>query len=75
MIDELLTNYENQNVKFIPLADALSDPVYDINPDVVRERVYTFLNQIRLSRGLKNPDIVEKLYQSLPEDKLNQLCR
>lgn len=75
MLDELLTNYEKQNIKFISLSDALSDPVYQINPNIVRERAYTFLNQIRLSRGLKNPDVVEKLYQSLPEDKLNQLCR
>lgn len=75
MIDELLISYEKQNIKFIPLKDALSDPVYQINPNIVRERAYTFLNQIRLSRGLENPEIVEKLYNTLPEDKLDQLCR
>lgn len=75
MLDELLTHYEKQNIKFISLNNALSDPVYQINPNVIRERAYTFLNQIRLSRGLANPEIVNKLYNSLPEDKLNQLCR
>lgn len=75
MLDELLTNYEKQNIKFISLKDALSDPAYQINPNIVRERAYTFLNQIRLSRELENPEIVEKLYNTLPEDKLNQLCR
>lgn len=75
MLDEVLTNYEKQNIKFIPLKDALSDPVYQINPNIVRERAYTFLNQIRLSRRLENPEIVEKLYNSLPEEKLDQLCR
>lgn len=75
MLDELLTNYEKQNIKFISLKNALSDPVYQINPNIVRERAYTFLNQILLSRGLKNPEIVEKLYNTLPEDKLDQLCR
>lgn len=75
MLDDLLTAYEKQNVKFISLADALSDDVYQINPNIVRDRAYTFLNQIRLSKGLKNPDIVERLYNSLPEDKIAQLCR
>lgn len=75
MLDELLTSYENQGVKFITLSEALNDPVYKINPNVIRERAYTFLNQVPLSKHLKNPDVVEKLYESLPEDKLNQLCR
>lgn len=75
MLDELLTNYERQNIRFISLKDALSDPIYQINPNIVRNRAYTFLNQIRLSRGLENPEIVEKLYNTLPEDKLDQLCR
>lgn len=75
MLDELLTVYENHNVNFISLPEALSDEVYKINPDVVRDRAYTFLNQVRLSRNLENPAIVEKLYDSLPEEKLNQLCR
>ncbi len=75
MLDELLTNYEKQGIKFISLKDALSDPIYQINPNIVRDRAYTFLNQIRLSRGLENPEIVEELYNTLPEDKLDQLCR
>ncbi len=75
MLDKLLTVYENHKVNFISLPDALSDEVYQINPDVVRERAYTFLNQVRLSKNLQNPAIVKKLYDSLPEDQLNQLCR
>ena len=75
MLDELLTQYEKQHVTFISLSDALNDNAYQINPNIVRDRAYTFLNQVRLSKGLKNPDIVEKLYDSLPEEQLNQLCR
>jgi peptidoglycan-N-acetylglucosamine deacetylase len=75
MLDDLLTSYEKQQVKFISLSDALNDDVYQINPNVVRERSYTFLNQILISKGLKNPDIVEKLYNSLPEDQLDKICR
>jgi peptidoglycan/xylan/chitin deacetylase (PgdA/CDA1 family) len=74
MLDDLLTAYEKQQVKFISLPDALSDDVYHINPNIARNRTYTFLNQIRLSKKLKNPDSVEKRYASLPEDELNQLC-
>ena len=75
MLDDLLTAYERKNVKFISLTVALNDDVYQINPNIVRDRVYTFLNQIRLSKGLKNPDIVEKIYKLLPEDKLKTICR
>lgn len=74
MLDNLLTTYEQKGVKFISLEDALSDEAYQINPNIVRDRAYTFLNQVRLARGLKNPDNVTKLYDNLPEDKLNKLC-
>ena len=74
MLDKLLTEYERRGVKFISLDNALQDDVYQINPNVVSDRTYTFLNQIRLSRKLKNPLLVQQLYNSLPEDKLNQIC-
>jgi len=74
-LDSLLTAYEKRGIKFISLPDALSDPVYKVNPGIVRDRSYTFLNQIRLSRHLKNPKIVDKLYDMLPEGELEKLCR
>lgn len=75
MLDELLTSYEKQGVKFISLKNALEDDVYKINRDIVRDRAYTFLNQVRLSRKLKNPVIVQKLYETLPEKKLERICQ
>lgn len=75
MLDELLTAYEKQGIKFISLQEALTDPIYQINPNIVRDRSYTLLNQIRLARKIENPDNVKKLYASLPEEKLNSLCR
>lgn len=75
MLDKLLTAYEKHGVKFISLPEALTDEVYTINPNVVRDRAYTFLNQVRLSRGLQNPGIVTKLYDTLPEEKLSNLCK
>jgi len=74
-LDELLTGYEKQQVKFISLSDALTDEAYQINPNIVRERAYTFLNQVRLARGLNNPDSVKELYDTLPEEKLKNLCQ
>jgi len=75
MLDELLTAYENQNISFIPLEEALNDPVYQDDPNIISDRSYTFLNQKRLSLNLDNPDIVDKLYRSLPADELYNLCR
>lgn len=74
MLDKLLTEYERRGVRFISLNNALQDDVYQINPNVVSNRTYTFLNQIRLSRKLKNPLIVQQLYDMLPEEKLNRIC-
>ncbi len=75
MLDDLLTAYEKSGVNFISLPEALNDDVYKINPNIVRDRSYTFLNQVRLARNVDNPDIVEKLYATLPEEKLEKLCR
>ena len=74
MLDELLTTYENHGVKFISLEDALNDEAYRLNPNVIATRSYTFLNQVRLSRKMKNPKIVQELYDSFPEEKLSDLC-
>lgn len=74
-LDQLLTNFEQYGVKFISLESALQDPVYQIDPKIYRDRAYTLLNRIRLSRGLSNPKIVSQLYATLPEGKLNSICK
>lgn len=75
MLDDLLTAYEQHGVKFITLPDALEDEAYKINPNIITKRPYTFLNQLRLAQGKDNPEIVKKLYDDLPEEKLTRLCR
>ncbi len=75
LLDKLLHQYENHGVQFITLESALKDLVYKLNPHIYRKRAYTLLNRIRLSRGLNNPNIVKKLYASLPENKLKNICR
>jgi hypothetical protein len=74
MLDELLTAYEREGIKFITLEEALQDNAYASNPNIIRDRSYTFLNQMRLSKKLNNPEIVQKLYDYFPEDKLARLC-
>lgn len=74
MLDALLSSYEQNDVKFISLAETLQDPVYKMNPNIIRDRAYTFLNQVGLARGLANTPLVSQLYASLPEERLSTLC-
>ena len=75
ILDKLLTEYERAGARFIPLSQALHDPVYRIEPAIYRNRAYTLLNRIRLAEHRDNPPEVSRLYASLPEDQLNRLCR
>lgn len=75
MLDQVLTRYEKLGAKFISLPEALTDEVYSINSEIIRDTGYTLLNEIRLSRKLDNPDSVTKFYNSIPEDRLSQICR
>lgn len=75
MMDSLLTAYEQRGVKFIGLADALADPAYRFDPNPLVPRSYTFLNQVRRAKHLDNPPQVTALYNALPEDKLEALCK
>ncbi len=75
MLDQVLTQYEKLGVKFIALPDALSDKVYDIDSGTIRDTGYTFLNEIRVSRKLNNPEVVKSFYNLIPENKLATMCK
>jgi hypothetical protein len=75
MIDELLTKYKEKGIQFIPLESAAQDPVYATNPNFINDSPYTFLNQLIRSKHLPNPTKVNELYNALPEEKLEKLCR
>jgi hypothetical protein len=75
MMDDLITAFQAKGARFIGLPEALADEAYKINPNVLRDRTYTFLSQVRASRGLKNPPRASELYDALPEEKLNSLCK
>jgi hypothetical protein len=75
ILDDLLTAYEKNGVKFVSLHEALQDEVYNINPIIAKENTDTFFTQMRLAKKLPVLDIVRKLLDSIPEEKLNKLCR
>lgn len=75
MLDDLLTAYEENGVKFISLHEALQDEVYNINPNIAKENTDTFFTQMRLAKKIPIPDIVKQLLESIPEEKLDKLCR
>jgi hypothetical protein len=73
MMDELLKTYKKMGVKFISLAEALKDPVYEIDPGVVGKWGSELQFQILKSKGLTLKDIgVEGI--SYPEGELAKVC-
>jgi peptidoglycan/xylan/chitin deacetylase (PgdA/CDA1 family) len=70
VIDELLTRYEKQGVRFVSLDRAMADPVYAQEPRQPTAWEGTFLSQVSESRdkgGLPEP--------VQPEALLDALCR
>lgn len=50
MIEPLLAEYESLGVRFVPLDDALADPVYHVDPRIARSWGSPFLVQVELAR-------------------------
>jgi hypothetical protein len=70
VLDRLLTEYEKLGVRFVPLDQALADPVYAVEPTTPRTSEGTFLSQVRAARGAEDPP-----EPNLPESLLGALCR
>lgn len=66
MLDQLLTEYEKHGVKFIPLMEALKDPVYQ-EPVIIDTLPST------PSKKVKEGRFVFTLHETM--DKLEKLCR
>jgi peptidoglycan-N-acetylglucosamine deacetylase len=71
-LDLILNNWRQQGVQFIALDKALSDPVYQIDPNLVSEGGRTFLEQIAESRKIDIDPLVVDTYSVA---KLNALCQ
>ena len=54
-LDDLLSAYEEQGVRFIPVRDALEDPVYGIDPQVTWRGQEDFLTQLLRATGRPRP--------------------
>jgi peptidoglycan/xylan/chitin deacetylase (PgdA/CDA1 family) len=70
LVDELLTLYEKLGVRFVPLEQAMADPLYAVEPRTPRAWEGTFLEQVREARGVADPP-----EPNLPEALLGALCR
>ena len=71
MLDRILKHWRAEGVQFISLDEALSDPVYAINPNVVYDDGRDFLAQIAMARKADIDPFVDLRYTI---DSLNQLC-
>jgi peptidoglycan/xylan/chitin deacetylase (PgdA/CDA1 family) len=58
ILDDVITAFKNAGVKFISLPEALTDEIYQINPNVLGVEYYGILGQLREARKLK---LTEKL--------------
>jgi peptidoglycan/xylan/chitin deacetylase (PgdA/CDA1 family) len=70
MLPQLLAQMKQQGFKFITLKEAESDPVYEIDPDIVRKEGSPVLEQIMDARHLPLPPHAEK-----PMKELQEVCR
>ena len=70
-LDKILKNWRANGVQFVSLDEALSDPVYAINPNLAYENGRTFLQQIADARkiALPPPD------QTYSVERLMQFCK
>jgi peptidoglycan/xylan/chitin deacetylase (PgdA/CDA1 family) len=70
MLDELLTAYEREGARFIPLGEALLDSVYATDTKVIQERGDSLLEQVWSKEPSKHPP-----HPPRPLEQLEQRCR
>jgi peptidoglycan/xylan/chitin deacetylase (PgdA/CDA1 family) len=75
MLDELIAAYQQAGVTFITLPDALTDEIYQVEPDVINKVGYTYLHKMRIAKGLDSSEQVKQLAKSRPINELNRLCK
>jgi peptidoglycan/xylan/chitin deacetylase (PgdA/CDA1 family) len=70
-LDKILKNWRANGVQFVSLDEALSDPVYAINPNLAYEGGRGFLEQISLARNIPLPP-PDPTYSI---ERLKQFCK
>jgi peptidoglycan-N-acetylglucosamine deacetylase len=70
MLEELLAAYRQAGVTMIGLTEAMTDPAYKLDPDIVWDGELTFLLQVARARKLPIPPA-----PAIPLRKLSAVCR
>jgi len=73
-LDELLTFYKKQGVKFISLSEAMQDPVYSHDPKQVGTHGIDFPYQVLNERGLKADQFDPRPPLKFPAKELETIC-
>ncbi len=74
-LDKLLNFYKQQGVRFIPLNEALKDPIYAHDPKQADRRAAEFTYQILKERGLKPEQFDPRPRWSFPGKELQNICQ
>lgn len=76
VLDQMLTDYEKLGVEFIPLSQALKDPVYETDPGISFPKWGAELEfQVLKAEGKKVTDLGLEPYKGYPKEKLESICR
>lgn len=74
MFETMLKAYKKEGVRFIPLSEAVKDPMYSIDPGLTFDSGAEFIYQILKSRGLDESYAGLKPYKNYPGEVLTQIC-
>jgi peptidoglycan/xylan/chitin deacetylase (PgdA/CDA1 family) len=70
-LDGILRDWRSKGVEFIPLEEALADPIYQINPDIAYKGGMTFLMQMARARNLDTRPFLDSTYTT---EVLSKVC-
>lgn len=74
MLDNLLMKYEKAGVKWVTLAEASSDPVFELNPNFISNSGFAFLYEFLQSKEKRLEDYDLDPVTQFPENDLIQTC-
>lgn len=71
-LDAILKQWRKEGVQFVPLDEALADPIYQINPNFAYSDGRNFLEQIADSRHVEIGALDDSLYTI---ERINGVCK
>ena len=73
MLQDVIQSFKNRGVEFIGLSEALSDPIYSIDPQIIGAHSSEFTYQIMKMRKIKPTELGLHHYEAYT-DKIEKLC-